>query len=132
MVSRSRKRAVKKPNNDFINFIDSLKEEREKREKRGKIDIVVLDQKKIEKNCGRGYLELFKNPLIEAERDTFLFIFREKEKRSSWYSEDRDRIVVNFAVSLRKQELREAVKGARELKDIERRLKSEKEKIQKR
>lgn len=83
------------------------------------IDTEVWDRKVITKNCGRAYLELFKDPLIEAKWKRYLFIFREKEERSAWYSIDLDRIVVNLACSLRKDELQKAVKEAQMLPEIE-------------
>ena len=110
-------------------FIEDLREEREKRGK--EVDIEVFDRQKIVKNCGRSYLELFKVPLIEVEWNEFFFLFREKEKRSFWYSIDWDRIIVNFARSPVKEELQKAEREAREFRAIEVELKAEQEEIKK-
>jgi len=110
-------------------FIEDLREEREKRGK--EVDIEVFDRQKIVKNCGRSYLELFKVPLIEVEWNEFFFLFREKEKRSFWYSIDWDRIIVNFARSPVKEELQKAEKEAQGLRAIEAELKIGQEKIKK-
>jgi len=110
-------------------FIEDLREEREKRGK--EVDIEVFDRQKIVKNCGKGYLELFKIPLIEVEWSEFFFLFRDKEKRSFWYSIDWDRIIVNFARSPVKEELQKAEREAREFRAIEVELKAEQEEIKK-
>jgi len=120
----------KKPARELIDdFIDNLRKEREKRGKEA--DIEVLDRQKIVKNCGRSYLELFKVPLIEVEWNEFFFLFRDKEKRSFWYSIDWDRIIVNFARSPVKEELQKAEREAREFRAIEVELKAEQEEIKK-
>ena len=120
----------KKPARELIDvFIENLREEREKKGKGA--DIEVLDRQKIVKNCGKSYLELFKVPLIEVEWNEFFFLFRDKEKRSFWYSIDWDRIVVNFARSPVKEELQKAEKEAREFGVIEAEFKIEQEKIKK-
>jgi len=123
MANLLKKRLKKEPSSNFREFIENLKKEKER--VGGKIDIAVLDQGKLERRCGRSYLSLFKTSLIEVTWDRFLFIFEEKEKRSSWYSENWDKVVINFSRALVKEELEKAVRVAQEIKVVEEKLKKE-------
>ena len=91
-------------------------------------DIKILDRKEIVKKCGKGLFDLFKSILIEeAEFNRLLFICREKEKESFWYSVDSDRIVVNMVHSPDREKLQRTVKEAQEMEEG---LKTEKEGIE--
>lgn len=88
-------------------FIRDTKRERKKLGK--KTEIEVLDKRIIEKNLGKGNFNHFKPSLVSSNCETFILVFRNNGKKS-WYSAERDGLVINLAYSLAADEFAEAEK----------------------
>ncbi|KKU91116.1 MAG: hypothetical protein UY22_C0046G0002 [Candidatus Amesbacteria bacterium GW2011_GWC1_48_10] len=79
--------------------------------KRKEFDLMVFDKKQIKKHFGRGLYETWRKSLEALHYRKIIIIFKEKEPKISWPSDNYpDRLVVNMARTPDK----EALLGAEE------------------